>query len=328
MFPPARCLSAGPTDCLHLTIRIAYASAVGGAGSARIPIRQSSSSRSSRRCIPPLEAAWAHFRVGRRTRTLCRSSCAQGPHLPRDRHARATRAPSPPSAAGSGSGSISSSRHLPLSASPSESALQLARMVGARAAEAIVATHVSNAIEFCGVGAGSADGGGQATDHYLREFSLAIPARRTWSRSGCRPGWSAAELTAHDDGPLPESSPASAFTANPGGLVRRRRWSGTYDLLELEPGREVDVGGAERLEGRGVPGPDLPDFEAEDDRRLAPGRCPSTEAFRSRESALRSASSGSSIPAPPPISHPADGRTITCPHPPLVRTGTPSRTML
>ncbi|HEU5170068.1 MAG TPA: hypothetical protein VFU46_06005 [Gemmatimonadales bacterium] len=52
-----------------------------------------------------------------------------------------------------------------------EKTLELARMVGARAAEAVIATHVQNAVGFThllkGVMPVSA-----ATDHYLREFSL------------------------------------------------------------------------------------------------------------------------------------------------------------
>jgi len=52
-----------------------------------------------------------------------------------------------------------------------ERTLELARMAGARAAEAVVATHVENALELAwllkGVMAVNA-----VTDHYLREFGL------------------------------------------------------------------------------------------------------------------------------------------------------------
>jgi hypothetical protein len=152
-----------------------------------------------------------------------------------------------------------------------ESTLQLARMVGARAAEAAVATHVANAIEFCGLVRGVLTVE-QATDHYLREFGLAssaahMVAQRVQARVVGQ------ELTAHDDGPLPrvpvQPSPPLPPAPSFAEAVERH-----YDLLELESGREVDVGGAERLEGRGVEGPDLPDFEAEDDRRLAPEQVP------------------------------------------------------
>jgi hypothetical protein len=153
-----------------------------------------------------------------------------------------------------------------------ESTLQLARMVGARAAEAIVATHVSNAIEFCGLVRGVLTVE-QATDHYLREFSLASSAAHMVSQR-VQARVVGQELTAHDDGPLPRvpapSSPTSQVPAPSFAEAVERH----YDLLELEPGGEVDMGRPERLEGRGVPGPDLPDFEAEDDRRLAPEQVP------------------------------------------------------
>jgi hypothetical protein len=52
-----------------------------------------------------------------------------------------------------------------------EKTVQLARMVGARAAEAVIATHVENVISFYELlrGVMPVD---QVTDHYLREFSL------------------------------------------------------------------------------------------------------------------------------------------------------------
>src|SRR3954449_8861738 len=166
-----------------------------------------------------------------------------------------------------------------------ESTLQLARMVGARASEAIVATHVANAIEFCGLVRGVLTVE-QATDHYLRELGLASRAAHMVSqrvqapREG-RVATSAAhmvsqrvqarvvgqELTAHDAGPLPRV-PAQFSPPLPPAPSFAEAVEQHYDLLELESGREVDVGSAERLEGGSVEGPDLPDFEAEDDRRL------------------------------------------------------------
>jgi hypothetical protein len=152
-----------------------------------------------------------------------------------------------------------------------ESTLQLARMVGARAAEAIVATHVANAIEFCGLVRGVLTVE-QATDHYLREFGLPSSAAHMVSQR-VQARVVGQELTAHDDGPLPRvpAQPSPPLPPDPSFVEAVERH---YDLLELESGREVDVGGAERLEGRDVERPDLPDFEAEDDRRLAPEQVP------------------------------------------------------
>ena len=89
-----------------------------------------------------------------------------------------------------------------------EKTLQLARMVGARAAEAVIATHVENAIGFCGLLRGVLPVE-QATDHYLREFSLSSSAAQmVWQRVQARVAGE--ELTAQYDEPLPrvpESSP-------------------------------------------------------------------------------------------------------------------------
>ena len=256
--------------CLHLTIRVAYASAwealVRTHTDQAVQFIQEFAPR-----IPPLEALELYFRVVAvpdtmqelvRTRTLT---------------------------------SLEIDTLLPLATFPAlrgwqrlrldlvlehrryrrrhqESTLQLARMVGARAAEAIVATHVSNAIEFCGLVRGVLTVE-QATDHYLREFSLASSAAHMVSQR-VQARVVGQELTAHDDGPLPRvptpSSPTSQVSAPSFAEAVERH----YDLLELEPGGEVDVGRPERLEGRGVPGPDLPDFEPEDDRRLAPEQVP------------------------------------------------------
>lgn len=159
-----------------------------------------------------------------------------------------------------------------------ESTLQLARMVGARASEAIVATHVNNAIEFCGLVRGVMTVE-QATDHYLREFSLASSAAHMVSQR-VQARVVGQELTTHDDGPLPRVPaapsipPASSTPSRPATPTFVEAVERHYDLLELEPGREIDVGGAESLDGRGVAGPELPDFEPEDDRRLAPEQVP------------------------------------------------------
>jgi hypothetical protein len=67
-----------------------------------------------------------------------------------------------------------------------ERTLQLARMVGARAAEAVIATHVENAIGFTQLLKGQMPVE-QATDQYLREFGLAAStAQMVWQRVQAR----------------------------------------------------------------------------------------------------------------------------------------------
>lgn len=84
-----------------------------------------------------------------------------------------------------------------------EKTLQLARMVGARAAEAVISTHVENAIGFCGLLRGVLPVE-QATDHYLREFSLSSSAAQmVWQRVQARVAGE--ELTAQYDEPLPRA---------------------------------------------------------------------------------------------------------------------------
>jgi hypothetical protein len=79
--------------------------------------------------------------------------------------------------------------------------LQLARMVGARASEAVIATHVENAIGFCELLRGVLPVE-QATDHYLREFSLpSSAAQMVWQRVQARVAGE--ELTAQYDDPPP-----------------------------------------------------------------------------------------------------------------------------
>jgi hypothetical protein len=87
-----------------------------------------------------------------------------------------------------------------------EKTLQLARMVGARAAEAVIATHVENAIGFCGLLRGVLPVE-QATDHYLREFSLSSSAASmVWQRVQARVAGQ--ELTAqYSDPPPPPIEP-------------------------------------------------------------------------------------------------------------------------
>ncbi|MGH7534208.1 MAG: hypothetical protein ACREMG_01340 [Gemmatimonadales bacterium] len=93
-----------------------------------------------------------------------------------------------------------------------EKTLQLARMVGARAAEAVVATHVENAIGFTRLlrGVLAVE---QAADHYLREFGLySSAAQMVWQRVQARVAGE--ELTAqYDEPPPPIAEPAAAAPA-------------------------------------------------------------------------------------------------------------------
>ena len=84
-----------------------------------------------------------------------------------------------------------------------ERTLQLARMVGARAAEAVIATHVENAIGFTQLLKGQMRVE-QATDQYLREFGLAAStAQMVWQRVQARVAGEA--LTEQYEDPLPPS---------------------------------------------------------------------------------------------------------------------------
>jgi hypothetical protein len=89
-----------------------------------------------------------------------------------------------------------------------EKTVQLARMVGARAAEAVIATHVENAIGFYVLLRGVMPVE-QATDHYLREFSLpSSTAQMVWQRVQARVAGE--ELTAqYSDPPPPPLEPES-----------------------------------------------------------------------------------------------------------------------
>jgi hypothetical protein len=92
-----------------------------------------------------------------------------------------------------------------------ERTVQLAKMVGARAAEAVIATHVENAIGFAGL-LRAVMPVEQSTDHYLREFSLpAGTAQMVWQRVQARVAGEA--LTAQYADPLPPriEEPATAL---------------------------------------------------------------------------------------------------------------------
>lgn len=83
----------------------------------------------------------------------------------------------------------------------SDKTLELARMVGARAAEAIVATHVENAIGLTRLLKGVMPVG-QASEHYLREFSLPSGVSQMVSQR-VQARVAGEELTAQYDEPPP-----------------------------------------------------------------------------------------------------------------------------
>ena len=129
-----------------------------------------------------------------------------------------------------------------------EKTLELARMVGARAAEAVIATHVENALEFIQLLTGVLPVHA-ATDRYLREFGLAdsvaqMVLQRVQARVAGReltaqynepsaPSESAGRQPAPEE-PAGEVSPAPASSASsppgppperpahPGAVVRSR----------------------------------------------------------------------------------------------------------
>jgi hypothetical protein len=79
--------------------------------------------------------------------------------------------------------------------------VELARMVGARAAEAVVATHVENAIGLTRLLKGVMPVG-QASEHYLREFSLPSSVAQMVSQR-VQARVAGEELTAQYDEPIP-----------------------------------------------------------------------------------------------------------------------------
>jgi hypothetical protein len=90
-----------------------------------------------------------------------------------------------------------------------EKTVQLARMVGARAAEAVIATHVENVISFYELlrGLMPVD---QVTDHYLREFSLQSSSAQMVSQR-VQARVAGEELTAqYSDPPPPPVDPEPA----------------------------------------------------------------------------------------------------------------------
>jgi hypothetical protein len=131
-------------------------------------------------------------------------------------------------------------------------------MMGAHAAEAVVATHVENAIGFARLLRGVLPVE-QATDHYLREFSLpSSAAQMVWQRVQARVAGE--ELTAQYNEPLPPP-------------VVMEEASGPAELepqLELEPHRQIEMSRGELLRAGGIAGPELPELETDDRRLPAP----------------------------------------------------------
>jgi hypothetical protein len=251
-------------SCLHLTIRIAYASAW------EALIRTHTDQAVQFLCefaprLPPLKALQLYFRVVAvpdpmqevvRTRTLTSleiDTLAPLATIPELRGWQRLRLDLV-------------LEHRRYRARHQESTLQLARMVGARAAEAVIATHVHNAIEFCGLVRGVLTVE-QATDHYLREFSLSSSAAHMVSQR-VQARVVGEELTTHDDGPLPRMPTPSAPRPSTETFVEAVERH--YDLLELETRREVQVGGPDGADRRGIAGAEPAELDAEYHGRLEP----------------------------------------------------------
>jgi hypothetical protein len=193
-------------SCLHLTIRIAYASAwealIGTHTSQAVQFLYEFASR-----LPALKALDLYFRVVAvpepmqevvRTRSLTAVEVESLPALTTIPSLHGWQRLRPDLVL----------EHRRYRRRYQEKTLQLARMVGARAAEAVIATHVENAIGFCGLLRGVLPVE-QATDHYLREFSLpSSSAQMVWQRVQARVAGE--ELTAQYDEPpprIPEPAP-------------------------------------------------------------------------------------------------------------------------
>ena len=99
-------------------------------------------------------------------------------------------------------------------------------MVGARAAEAVIATHVENAIGFTRLLKGAMPVE-QATDQYLREFGLAASAAQmVWQRVQARVAGEA--LTEQYEDPEPPVVPSVSEVAAESPFIER---SGESRLL-------------------------------------------------------------------------------------------------
>jgi hypothetical protein len=98
-----------------------------------------------------------------------------------------------------------------------ERTVELARMAGARAAEAVIATHVENALELAWLLRGVLPVNSVA-DHYVREFGLtAGAAQMVMQRVQARVA--SDELAAQFDEPLPGLEPPGAGAGAPRGFA-------------------------------------------------------------------------------------------------------------
>ena len=167
-----------------------------------------------------------------------------------------------------------------------EKTVQLARMVGARAAEAVIATHVENVIGFYELLRGVMPPVDQVTDHYLREFSLqSSAAQMVWQRVQARVAGE--ELTAqYSDpprllwmprlpSPIPNPNPSTIRCLLRSRPLTPRRWvSWKKRRSELEAHTQIDVRRGEVADRVAIAGPDVAHLEAHHSRQLPPGDVP------------------------------------------------------
>jgi len=112
-----------------------------------------------------------------------------------------------------------------------EKTQQLARMVGARASEAVLGTHVANATGLYELlrGVMSVE---QVTEHYLREFSLASgTAQMVWQR--VQAAVAGAELTAQYSDTEPPAEPETEPAPESDGAALRSAYPESLDELEV-----------------------------------------------------------------------------------------------
>ena len=99
-----------------------------------------------------------------------------------------------------------------------ERTIELAQMAGSRAAEAVVGTHVENALELAWLLKGTLPVN-TATDHYIREFGLSAGvAQMVLQRVQAKVAGD--ELTAPWDEPLPPVPEITAETETPPGFAQ------------------------------------------------------------------------------------------------------------
>jgi hypothetical protein len=134
-----------------------------------------------------------------------------------------------------------------------EATIELARMVGARATEAVISTHVENAVEFARLLRGVMPVNA-ATDRYLVEFALpAMMASMVGQRVRARVA--GAELIAQYDEPVPGYPEPEASASPPAPPVSEA--APTADLVEA-PLPAPEERPAPRISEEAPPLPDLP----------------------------------------------------------------------